>query len=180
MLAQHMTATLEGYSQFTDNDLAVLHINMTDTPSIALGNSDTVAVQDHLTSIGFPGNGDASHPDATYDSTDLVTPTVDSLNVVAIKSSDNGANLIQVSGALEHGDSGGPALNANGNIVGIVSYSGSDDPIGSFFLRSSNSAHVSSSSPPTSIHVPALLRHCGGRHSKTMPQLQRALAYRCP
>ena len=100
-----------------------------------------MAVQDQLTEIGFPGNGDASHPDSTYDSTDLVTPTVDSLNVVAIKSSDNGANLIQVSGALEHGDSGGPALDVSGNIAGIVSYSATDDPIGSFFLRSSDSAH---------------------------------------
>ena len=33
-----MTATLEGYSQFTDNDLAVLHVDMTDTPSVPLGN----------------------------------------------------------------------------------------------------------------------------------------------
>jgi hypothetical protein len=142
MQAKHMTATLVGYSQFTENDLALLHVDMTDTPSIPLGNSDNVAVQDHLTSIGFPGNGDASHPDATFDSTDLVTPTVDSLDVVAIKFSDNGSSLIQASGALEHGDSGGPALDANGNIVGIVSYSGTDTPIGSFFLRSSNSART--------------------------------------
>jgi S1-C subfamily serine protease len=142
MQAKHMTATLEGYSQFTDNDLAVLHVDMTDTPSIPLGNSDDVAVEDHLTSIGFPGNGDASHPDATYDTTDLVTPTVDSLDVVAIKSSDNGSSLIQASGALEHGDSGGPALDASGDIVGIVSYSATDTPIGSFFLRSSNSART--------------------------------------
>jgi hypothetical protein len=142
MQAKHMTATLEGYSQFTENDLAVIHVDMTDTPSIPLGDSNDVAVEDRLTSIGFPGNGDASHPDATFATTDLVTPTVDSLNVVAIKSSDNGASLIQASGALEHGDSGGPALDADGNIVGIVSYSGTDTPIGSFFLRSSNSART--------------------------------------
>jgi hypothetical protein len=138
--APHMAATLEGYSQFTDNDLAVLHVKMTDTPSVPLGNLSDVAVQDHLTEIGFPGNGDASHPDSTYDSTGLVTPTVDGLDVVAIKASDNGASLLQVSGALEHGDSGGPALDVNGNIAGIVSYSATDDPIGSFFLRSSDSA----------------------------------------
>jgi S1-C subfamily serine protease len=142
MQAKHMTATLVGYSQFTQNDVAVIHVDMTDTPSVPLGNSDNVAVEDHLTSIGFPGNGDASHPDATFDTTDLVTPTVDSLDVVAIKSSDNGSSLIQASGALEHGDSGGPALDANGNIVGIISYSGTDTPIGSFFLRSSNSARM--------------------------------------
>jgi hypothetical protein len=140
MQAQHMTATLEGYSQFTQNDLAILHIDMTDTPSIPIGNTNQLAVQDPLMEIGFPGNGDASHPDGTYDSTDLITPTVDTLNVVGIKSSDDGANLIQVSGALEHGDSGGPALDMNGDIQGIVSYSATDAPIGSFFLRSANSA----------------------------------------
>ena len=140
MLAPHIPATLEGYSQFTDNDLAVLHVDMTDTPSVQVGNLSDVAVEDHLTEIGFPGNGDASHPDSTFNSTDLVTPTVDSLNVVAIKSGDNGASLLQVSGALEHGDSGGPALDVSGNIEGVVSYSATDDPIGSFFLRSGDSA----------------------------------------
>ncbi|MGO8948414.1 MAG: trypsin-like peptidase domain-containing protein [Ktedonobacterales bacterium] len=140
MQAPHMTATLEGESSFTDNDLAVLQVGMSDTPNISLDNSDEVAVEDHLTAIGFPGNGDASHPDDTYDTTDLVTPSVDSLDVEAIKSNDNGSSIIQVSGPIEHGDSGGPALDANGNIVGIVSYSATDDPIGSFFLRSSNSA----------------------------------------
>ena len=140
MQAQHMTATLEGYSQFTQDDLAILHVDMTDTPSIPIGNTNDLAVQDQLTEIGFPGNGDASHPDGTYDSTNLVTPTVDTLNVVGIKSSDDGSNLIQVSGGIEHGDSGGPALDTNGDIQGIVSYSATDDPIGSFFLRSANSA----------------------------------------
>jgi hypothetical protein len=140
MQAHHMTATLEGYSEFTQNDLAILHVDMTDTPSIPIGNTSNLAVQDQLTEIGFPGNGDASHPDGTYNSTDLITPTVETLNVVGIKSGDDGSNLVQVSGALEHGDSGGPALDINGNIQGIVSYSATDDPIGSFFLRSANSA----------------------------------------
>ncbi len=152
MLAQHMTATLSAESQFTNNDLAVLHVSMADTPSIALDNSDNVAVEDQLTAIGFPGNGDASHPDDTYDTTDLVTPTVDSLDVVAVKSNDNGASLLQVSGPIEHGDSGGPALDAGGNIVGIVSYSATDTPIGSFFLRSSNSARDLISSAGINTH----------------------------
>ena len=142
MQASHMSATIVAESQFTADDVAILHVDMPDSPGLILDNSNNVAVQDHLTEIGFPGNGDASHPDNTYDTTDLVTPTVDSLNVVSLKSNDDGSGLIQVSGALEHGDSGGPALDTAGNVVGIVSYSATDTPIGSFFLRSSNSARA--------------------------------------
>jgi S1-C subfamily serine protease len=141
MAGTSLTATLEGTSSFTQNDVALLHVPLTDTPSVPLGNSDNVAVEDHLAVIGFPGNADANHPDATYDTSDLVTPTVTNLTVTAIKTNDDGESLIQVSGGIEHGDSGGPAIDVNGNLVGIVSYSGSDDPIGNFFLRSSNSAH---------------------------------------
>lgn len=123
-------------SAFDQNDLALVHADLTDTPSIQLDDSTTVAVQDSLTIIGFPGNGDV-----TTTATNLLTPSVNSITVSAIKSNDNGARLLQVGGNVEHGDSGGPALDASGNIVGIVSFGG-DDPRGSTaFLRSSNSAN---------------------------------------
>ena len=122
-------------SDFTRDDVAILHANLTDTPSATLDNSNTVAVMDTLTVIGFPGNGDA-----TYDPTNLLTPSVNTATVSAIKENDDGSTLIQVGGNIEHGDSGGPALDANGNIVGVVSFGGPDPQGVTAFLRSSNSA----------------------------------------
>ena len=135
--ATSLTATLERSSTFENDDVAILHVAATDTPFIPLGDSGDVSAQDHLTVIGFPGNADFFHPDGTYDPTDLLTPSLNTLYVSAIKSGVTGDTLLQVGGNIEHGDSGGPALNAAGQLVGVVSYSGTDTPVGTFFLRTS-------------------------------------------
>ncbi|HEY6542142.1 MAG TPA: trypsin-like serine protease, partial [Ktedonobacteraceae bacterium] len=55
------------------------------------------------------------------------------------KTTDTGAPLIQVSGNVEHGDSGGPALDSTGRVVGIVSF-GIGTQGSTSFLQASNSA----------------------------------------
>jgi hypothetical protein len=138
--ASSLQATVVGASPFEEDDVAILHVNVSDTLSIQLGDAEEVAVQDHLTVIGFPGNADIFHPDGTYDATDLLTPSVNDLHVSAIKSGVTNNKQLQVSGNIEHGDSGGPALDDDGHIVGVVSYGGVDLPVGTFFLRTSNDA----------------------------------------
>ena len=143
MPVSHQTATVVAQSSTDQNDLAILHVNLTNTPSITLGDSTQVAVQDPLTLIGFPGNGDSSHvADQTVDATDLLTPSVNSVMVSAMKSSSNGSTLIQVGGNVEHGDSGGPVLDSKGRIVGIVSFGGVDPRGNTTFLRASDDART--------------------------------------
>lgn len=122
-------------SSFGDDDLALIHVGLSDTPTIQLASSSELAIEDTLAVIGFPGNGDVN-----ADPTNLLTPSVNNANVSAIKRNDNGSQLIQVGGNIEHGDSGGPALDTNGHIVGIVSFGGADDRGITAFLRSSDSA----------------------------------------
>ncbi len=129
---------IEQESSFDKNDVAIVHVNnMNDMPSIQLGDSSGVQEQDNLTIIGFPGSGDVN--DAP---TDYLTSSVNKVFVSAIKTTDKGAPVIQVGGNVEHGDSGGPALDEQGNVVGIVSF-GLDIP-NTFgqttFLQASNSA----------------------------------------
>src|SRR5579872_2417201 len=144
--APTLTATVLAESSPSQDDLAILHVNLTDTPSIQLDDSSQVAVDDQLTIIGFPGNGDQFRAvsDQTVDANDLLTPSVNNVTVSSIKTNSDDAKLIQVSGNVEHGDSGGPALDASGNIVGVVSFGTSDgsaETVGSTsFLRSSNDA----------------------------------------
>ncbi len=128
---------IEKESSFNEKDVAIIHVGLNDMPSVQLGDSGNVQQQDQLTIIGFPGNGDVSNRP-----TDILTASVNTINVSSIKTTDSGAQVIQVGGNVEHGDSGGPALDSNGAVVGIVSFGlvNSGSPGGTSFLQASNSA----------------------------------------
>ena len=129
---------IEKESSFNQKDVAVIHVNMNDMPSVLLGDSASVQTQDNLRIIGFPGNGDVSN-----NPSDLLTLSVNNVFVSSIKTTDAGAQVIQVGGNVEHGDSGGPALDTQGKVVGIVSFglASSDSPGSTAFLQTSNSAN---------------------------------------
>lgn len=128
---------IEGQSSFQNEDVAIVHVPMNDMPSVQLGDSSGVQPTDQLTIIGFPGNGDVSNLP-----TDLLTASINIINVSSIKTTNSGAPVIQVGGNVEHGDSGGPALDSTGQVVGIVSFglSSNGTPGGTSFLQASNSA----------------------------------------
>jgi hypothetical protein len=127
---------IEQQSSFTAKDVAIIHVNnMNDMAMVQLGDSSNVQQQDNLTIIGFPGNGDIAGNSAT----DLLTLSVNPVFVSSIKTTNAGAPVIQVAGNVEHGDSGGPALDSHGVIVGIVSF-GSASGGNTSFLQASNSA----------------------------------------
>lgn len=130
---------IEAQSAVDQSDVAIIHVNMNDMPSVQLGNSSSVQQTDQLTIIGFPGNGIIS-----VKPQDFLNSSVNNIEVSSIKTTDTGAQVIQVGGNVEHGDSGGPALDSNGNIVGIVSFglSTPTDPGGTSFLQASNSAEA--------------------------------------
>jgi S1-C subfamily serine protease len=132
-------AKIEQSSATNIHDVALIHVNINDTPSIQLGDSTGVAQLDDLTIIGFPGNADIN---TKQDPTQLLTSSVNKVYVSALKDNDMGSSLIQVGGNVEHGDSGGPALDSNGTIVGIVSSysSDADYPLGTSFLQASSNA----------------------------------------
>ena len=127
---------IEKQSSFNDTDDAIIHVsNMNDMAMVQLGDSSSVQQQDNLTIIGFPGNGDIAGNSAT----DLLTLSVNKVFVSSIKTTNSGASVIQVGGNVEHGDSGGPALDNHGAIVGIVSF-GANGGGNTSFLQASSSA----------------------------------------
>lgn len=98
-------------------DTAIIHVPLNDSLSVPIGNSSEVQPQDQLTTIGFPGNSDIGNsPDS------LLTSSVNQVFVNAQKTGQKGNPLIQITGNVSPGDSGGPALGSQGNIMGIVSF----------------------------------------------------------
>lgn len=131
---------IEAQSSFDAMDVAIIHVNgMDNMPSIQLGDSNQVEEQDTLTIIGYPGLADVSTSPSN-----LLTSSINKIYVSAKKTTDNGAPVIEVAGNVEHGDSGAPALDENGNVVGIVSFSvyHPNENGQTSFLQASNSAET--------------------------------------
>ncbi|MCQ5364799.1 S1C family serine protease [Anoxybacillus salavatliensis] len=102
-------------------DVAVLKIEGKNFPTLKLGNSDRVQNQDNIWVIGYPAAADS----------DLLSPDsslVSSMNTghisAASKKTEQGSPVIQIDAAATHGNSGGPVINENGEIIGLLTFRG--------------------------------------------------------
>jgi len=86
-------------------DIAVLEFQQTLGQGVVLGNSNIVAVGQEAFVVGFP-----SH-----------TTTISALGAnIAGFENNNGTQLIMIDASVNHGNSGGPLFNSNGELIGIV------------------------------------------------------------
>lgn len=93
----------------TERDLAIIKVEAANLSILKLSESDDVSVGEPVLVIGYPlGLREAS-----------VT-----MGIVSAVHRD--AGLIQTSAAVNHGDSGGPLLNARGKIIGIIEWKASN------------------------------------------------------
>ena len=93
-------------------DIAVLHVEVKARAlkALPLGNSDGVRVGDQVIAIGNPFGLDRS---VTAGIVSAVQRRIESPNRLSI------SHVIQTDAALNHGNSGGPLLNAQGEVVGV-------------------------------------------------------------
>lgn len=126
----------------TGSDVAILKIvNPSNLifPSINLGTSDGLKEGSDVIVIGYPGlvSGSAS-ADSLINQKSSATATVTRGIISAIKNDQGGLKLIQVDASIDHGNSGGPAFDTNGNVIGIATY-GMGSASGNYnFLRDIN------------------------------------------
>lgn len=111
---------LDGIDGWRASDVALLKVDGSNYPTVKLGSITDVTQGSRLSIIGYPGvaseNGlvDWSKAVAT-----LTTGSVSSIKSVA--GSDN--KLIETDTTIGHGNSGGPAFNDDGKVVGLATYS---------------------------------------------------------
>jgi S1-C subfamily serine protease len=119
--------TIERYSPALSErgaDLALLRIERQNLPVLALGDSDHVRVGDSIWAFGYPEA--ASSSDDVIGGwlsrdTDLEA-TVNPGSITAIKRDVIGTPVFQSNVAIYRGNSGGPAVNRDGEVVGISTW----------------------------------------------------------
>jgi len=107
---ERFKATVVGVDPSTDTAVLQVHVKSRALKSLPLGNSDAVRVGDQVIAIGNPFGLDRS---VTAGIVSAVERTISAPNQLSI------SHVIQTDAALNHGNSGGPLLNAEGDVIGV-------------------------------------------------------------
>jgi len=103
---RELVGTVRGTDSRTD--LAVVHVEATDLPVVALGDSDKIQVGEWAIAIGSP-----------FGLEETVTVGVISAKGRSGLGTGNYADFIQTDASINPGNSGGPLVNIDGEVVGI-------------------------------------------------------------
>ena len=95
-------------------DIAVLKIDQTNLPALALGDNTSVKEGQSIFTFGFPSSAD-------FNEQDLVKPTLSQGSIDSIKQ-DKGITIYQTDAKVSEGSSGSPILNSSGKVIGILTY----------------------------------------------------------
>ncbi len=110
---------IDGFKSYKASDVAIIKIAGNDYPVAKLGSIDGLIQGANIAILGFPAN-------ATNNgivSGDQSKVTVTAGKVSGIKNANGSDNkLIETDTTIGHGNSGGPALDTNGSVVGIATY----------------------------------------------------------
>lgn len=99
-------------------DVAVIKVNKSNLPTVRLGDSDKVEPGDKVFIIGYPDTG----LDEFFEPTALMEPTVSQGVISARRTLKNGMETLQTDAAINHGNSGGPAYNNKGQVIGLATF----------------------------------------------------------
>jgi S1-C subfamily serine protease len=112
------------YDGFTEDgeikgkDIAVLKVSASNLPTVQLGDSDKTQVGDKIYIIGYPG---APTFQEYLSKESQLESTLTSGIVSALKTVRDGSKVLQTDANITHGNSGGPAFNEKGQVIGIAS-----------------------------------------------------------
>lgn len=99
-------------------DVAIIKVEKTNLPTVSLGDSNKVQVGDNVFIIGYPG----IKLEEFFKPESMLEATVTQGVVSAKRTLKTGIEAIQTDAAINHGNSGGPVYNENGEVVGIATF----------------------------------------------------------
>ena len=102
-------------------DVAVIKIDANNLPTVKLGDSNNVHLQEPVTVIGYPGVASRLGL-SVLGMESLFVPSVTNGHISAVKADFKGTPVIQSDAAITHGNSGGPAFNDNAEVIGIATF----------------------------------------------------------
>ena len=117
VVRRDMTITATELNGSEEADFAILELsqNLYDRTYLALGDSDDVVEAEDIYVLGYPSIADAFSDANIYDSDDVNVTS----GVVSKQDTENAIPYIKHSAVTTFGDSGGPLLNAEGQVIGM-------------------------------------------------------------
>jgi hypothetical protein len=110
-------------------DVAILKIDANNLPTVRLGDSNDVHIQEPIMVIGYPSSassyGGSLH--GMFDLASTFVPSVTNGHVSAVKADFKGTPVIQSDAAVGHGNSGGPAFDDQGHVIGITTFGSQEE-----------------------------------------------------
>jgi serine protease Do len=103
-------------------DVAVIKVEVKNAPVLLLGDSDAVKVSDTDTVIGYPGVADFDEFKGFMSQKSALEATFTYGHISARKNLASGAPVLQTDATIDHGNSGGPVLNAAGEVIGLATF----------------------------------------------------------
>jgi S1-C subfamily serine protease len=109
-------------------DLALLQIDRRNLPAIRLADSDTARVGDSIWAVGYPAVASSSDDviGGWLSRDSDLEATVSPGNVTAIKRNIANVPVLQSNVAIYRGNSGGPVVNRDGDVIGISTWGHTD------------------------------------------------------
>ena len=104
-------------------DVAVIKVEVTNAPVLKLGDSTTVQIQDPIVVLGYPGAADVIS--VLSSKSFLEASALDGKVANSNKTLQNGSPVLQLNVTVAPGSSGGPVLNQQGEVVGMITFGGS-------------------------------------------------------
>ncbi|AKG24542.1 S1C family serine protease [Calothrix sp. 336/3] len=105
-------------------DVSIIKVNVVNAPTLKLANSHQVKLLDSITVVGYPGLVEKF---TVFDSDSFYQASFTRGQISAMKNLKDGTPIIQITAPVPNGNSGGPVLNDNGEVIGLVTFGPNDD-----------------------------------------------------
>jgi len=115
-------------------DVAIIKVKTENAPALPIGDSKRTQVADQIVVIGYPGVADMRE---LLDEKSQLQASVTDGSVSSLKNATSGEQILQISAPITHGNSGGPALDMAGNVIGLATFGNESEIQGFNFLVAS-------------------------------------------